>query len=768
MLCDECKLAVAGKSKVYREPPEREIIVTTEFLHHRTLASFHQANEMGCFICSLLWHHHHRADAHDSSDKDHDPPTTSTECFVTYSFRTLEGFVEDSKDPDINVFWQFTVYPEPVPFQPWLNRLKFFAFGIFLDKSITYDPDFPPTRVNTFSSLAGEQASRQIGHEIGPTTDTKSSMSIIRHWLTDCQNHQSCKNESGLQHPLPKRVIDVGDIGEPLVKLFVRQSPHQRARYITLSHKWGAADVLKLTNQNYKTLRAGIRVSDLPKTFRHAIQVTRELEIRYLWIDSLCILQDSVEDWREQSSLMGDIYYYCFCNIAATSSLDSNGGLFVARDVNLAKPLQIALRWREKSEMPFSEGIYYIYYASQWRDMVENAPLNQRGWVLQERILAPRVVHFNQRIFWECQSTTGCEIAPTVPNIIADGRELFYKLRNLRLGMNSKIQKAKNNNKFGRELFYKLRDLRLGMNSKIQKAKNNNKFVDPTAGHDSFDSQTGPYRYSSLYRSWWDLVRKYSNCKLSKDEDIFPALSGIAKIFEQALGDKYVAGHWRKPLLFDLLWCPVDVDILASESLSTRPVPSRAPSWSWASLKGQVYPKNSSGGAYEMGNPLIVTEVLDIAIRAAGNDETGQIDAGHLTLRIGIFEVVLSGQTFGDRLLRQFTVNIGSNIIIGKIYLDEHDSEPARGSTVICAPILLLKDWGRFEGLVLKPVPHARGQYIRVGILYTYAPQALSTSSPTESDFIDMLPVGSESTEGDYRGLISDYEKVERKIIKII
>src|SRR5436190_20538874 len=87
--------------------------------------------------------------------------------------------------------------------------------------------------------------------------------------------------------------------------------------YVTLSHRWGGANIFKLTKHTYNALLKGILVRSLPKTFREAVQVTRALGAGFLWIDSLCIFQDSPDDWREQGGIMGYIYLNGWCNIAA-------------------------------------------------------------------------------------------------------------------------------------------------------------------------------------------------------------------------------------------------------------------------------------------------------------------------------------------------------------------------------------------------------------------------------------------------------------------
>jgi hypothetical protein len=98
---------------------------------------------------------------------------------------------------------------------------------------------------------------------------------------------------------------------------------------MTLSHCWGGAGVLKLTAGSLHELSTGIEISILLQTFQDAIPVALALRVNYLWIDSLCIFQDSIADWARKSSAMGNVYRHGLCNIAATASKDGNGGLFL-------------------------------------------------------------------------------------------------------------------------------------------------------------------------------------------------------------------------------------------------------------------------------------------------------------------------------------------------------------------------------------------------------------------------------------------------------
>lgn len=142
------------------------------------------------------------------------------------------------------------------------------------------------------------------------------AISNAKFWLQDCEeNHPECKS---LGSWFPKRVLDVGTQGNPRLRLYLHEHSRNNPPYATLSHCWGKTRTLRLLKSNLLEMIRGISPAELPRTFQDAVTCARHLGFQYLWVDSLCIIQDSHEDWLEQSSEMSNVYSYSSCNIVCT------------------------------------------------------------------------------------------------------------------------------------------------------------------------------------------------------------------------------------------------------------------------------------------------------------------------------------------------------------------------------------------------------------------------------------------------------------------
>jgi hypothetical protein len=150
----------------------------------------------------------------------------------------------------------------------------------------------------------------------------------VMKWTQQCnQEHADCKPFCDRMPELPTRVLDLNTSSDNL-DLRLIDSRNLTGRYMTLSHCWGLAKPLSTTIHNIQARKENLSMDTLPPTFRDAVVLTRALNIRYLWIDSLCIIQDDIGDWELESSKMATVYSNSYLNIAATSAQDCQEGLF--------------------------------------------------------------------------------------------------------------------------------------------------------------------------------------------------------------------------------------------------------------------------------------------------------------------------------------------------------------------------------------------------------------------------------------------------------
>lgn len=377
------------------------------------------------------------------------------------------------------------------------------------------------------------------------TADPLSSTAttIFKSWFLECQSsHIDCS--ANAKHEMPKRVIDVGlfnDSGSPRVY----ESGAETGQWATLSHCWGNTVTTMLTLATYEERIQEISMAALPKNFRDAIIVTSMLGIRYLWIDSLCIIQDSAEDWLQESARMGDIYRNSLITIAATNAKESTAGFLRKRQAEVLCDLL-----HENVKLPV-----YVRSRIEWYGFAEIVgPLFQRAWVLQERLLAPRILHFGgQQMMWQCQTKTlaegFCDTDSTLEEQIPGTIESMLRKEFHRHSVNAEsISSIKTD----------------PAKSTIPKSLATPGKMDPI--HDN------------IYDQWYHMIEIYARLKLTNRTDKLPAIAGIAQQVQLRTGDTYLAGLWESEIQQGLQWW------CSPPGSMEKPAVPRAPSWSWAAL----------------------------------------------------------------------------------------------------------------------------------------------------------------------------------------
>ncbi|KAK1729500.1 hypothetical protein CaCOL14_007672 [Colletotrichum acutatum] len=370
---------------------------------------------------------------------------------------------------------------------------------------------------------------------LSPRMDSQETFGTMMKWLNDCvRNHPECRVFLSHSTWLPSRLIDVGDPGSHLWRIIAtehHQTPANYGGYLTLSHRWGSSPFVQLTSDTLPRFQNYTAIESLPKTFRDAIALAHHFNIRHIWIDSLCILQDSPLDWKKESSRMDDVYSNSTCNIVAAHSEGPNGGLFRARDPSVLESFVVC---SERTDIPSGE--YTVWDHTSILNDYNRAPLYRRGWVFQERLLPKRTLHFGKdQVFWKCRRRLTCESLPdgipVAPDIDVVEREKgVIRIRRMR----------------------------------------------PQEEEDS------PEDDKTFATVWEHLVEEYSGCSLTYEKDKLAALDGMAGIFSNASLSRYIFGIWDTHIARQICWS-------LNPAAEKKPRPAHpAPSWSWASVQGKV------------------------------------------------------------------------------------------------------------------------------------------------------------------------------------
>jgi hypothetical protein len=358
------------------------------------------------------------------------------------------------------------------------------------------------------------------GREILPHFDA----SLARGWLDTCLSSHQCQEmakycaETG-----PGRLIEVSQSSEGTRARLVSCGKTKRFEYAALSYRWSQRKDHVTVARNLQAHRDSIPLDTLPATIRDAVSITNALDLKYLWVDCLCIVQDSQRDWEEECVKMSAIY----ANAAVTlADVGMHGDGLLRRGLSLSYPNSdsCGLRYSNSHGSPVGTvTVRFIKsdkYSGQYHTRPNLSPLDGRGWTLQERVLSSRVLFFgDEKMWWQCSSDLWLET----------------------LQMRSKLVDIGDNHLSKRPLYSRQPEL--------------------------------------IYRWWYDVLVSYGRRALNFPMDILPAVSGIASFVQGLTGDVYLCGLWQHDLARGLMW-------YSNYSAEGNPVnlniPFRGPSWSWA------------------------------------------------------------------------------------------------------------------------------------------------------------------------------------------
>ncbi|TEA18482.1 hypothetical protein C8034_v009521 [Colletotrichum sidae] len=225
-----------------------------------------------------------------------------------------------------------------------------------------------------------------------------------RSWLRQCtESHEKCRNKKA--HERPTRLVA---FDENIAKVVVTESLDFTPKYASLSYCWGHEPFTMLTVSNISTFLRGVAVEQLPKTFRDAMYVARELGLSYIWIDALCIIQqgDDHADWLTESGRMRSVYGGCYVTLAASSATNVYGGLLSRRD-HYSGGFCARVSTREHCT------VRNFHSKTVYEESSAHSALSRRAWALQERLLSARVLYLGDTgIFWECRCAIRSEFLP--------------------------------------------------------------------------------------------------------------------------------------------------------------------------------------------------------------------------------------------------------------------------------------------------------------------------------------------------------------------
>lgn len=456
-------------------------------------------------------------------------------------------------------------------------------------------------------------------------------------WLKNCMDtHPNC-NVSRSDPKLPTRVIDVSKTDRTVALI---ESQGGTGKYIALSHTWGKSPRLTATKKTVDDLKGGVAVSFLPKTFQDAIEITRRLGIKYLWIDCLCIIQDDPQDWEREAAAMTSVYRNSYITISASASSDSHSGCFPSRlKDSYVSPSTRSLGYKTPREAtgPNSYTSQYehhsrpgvlnrIHLFEEWLpgslsvepqkslvgsfgktvDPIADQPLSSRGWTLQERLLAPRVVHYAEdQMYFECETEMASECG--------------FKFPNTNFSLNHCISAQL-----------------IAFDQHGTQKEGGVSFIvgQPVTGKGSLRSRGG----------WLSLVEDYSRRSLSVAQDKLSAIAGVARVLAEETGDYYIAGVWASHLMEDIFWrvytheeeMEDEGDNWRSRPVlgrrignATRPSEYRAPSWSWASVEAPIK-------FIPLTYSKLVARPIHCYTTPSGADNYGRVQDGFIDIEVKV------------------------------------------------------------------------------------------------------------------------------------
>ncbi|KAK4555318.1 hypothetical protein LTR86_007615 [Recurvomyces mirabilis] len=295
--------------------------------------------------------------------------------------------------------------------------------------------------------------------------------------------------------------------------------------YTALSYCWGDTRPFRLLQGNHEALMMDIPWAELPLTVRDAMSYTKALHIGYIWIDSLCIVQDDVKDWAFEAERMLRIYAGSHLTFLAREATNADGGCF-------SLPADLSPQSHVFLASTGTNGIEAVYAHVSTQPIKQRGPLRSRGWTLQETVLSRRTVEIkHSELVWNCHS------------------EVFHET-GLKLGPEMILRTTE-------QLTPVLGDM-VGINAQAD------------------------IKWNHI---WWKHIEDYTRRRFTYSSDRIPALAGLAELYQRVTKDEPFLGLWKNTLHEDLSW--MRSDSKRDRELDPPP-PTPLPSWSPFSCRQSV------------------------------------------------------------------------------------------------------------------------------------------------------------------------------------
>ncbi|KXJ88872.1 heterokaryon incompatibility protein-domain-containing protein [Microdochium bolleyi] len=454
-------------------------------------------------------------------------------------------------------------------------------------------------------------------------TSSEQTFEYIRHRIRTCrQTHPLCKVDSAAADDYPTRLIrivpsaqqvyledsknHVGDQNRDQVRPG-HQPPSVLPPYVALSYRWGGPDGvlakqrLMLTGTTAERLRSGLAITELPQVIRDACTAATRLDYQHLWVDRLCIFQDSSEDWNNEAARMAQIYKQAALVLSASYAEDEDATFFSRRGSGGGgiQPLFLQstkLLPQELIEKPSlqdgtagaPEQQYSVVIDSERPQ--ENDPrhgklgyLAARGWIYQERSLARRIAHFSgEEVHWECRQ-------------LEDNETATYR------------------------------------------------FTENNLKRPLVSREPRFFAFNS-HQSWCGVLENYSRRELTFEEDRLLAISGLAKetrsvLRRDVVGEAYYAGLWRSTFIAGLCWQDRHRGLRESRTYV-------APSWSWASYRiCASWSETADQGA----DACRLADLKGVRIKYHGSDPFGAVQDGYMVLHGNFIPVQIGGGWLNEK-----------------------------------------------------------------------------------------------------------------------